>query len=106
MLKRIALDMHLLSPMLEGDSRTMTYRKLRRELGNQTKTRTINIEMGPEGNPGFNVVVEDKDSTGNVVSDRAVEFYSRKWHGTKVDALSAAQGLVQASIREGFVLAI
>jgi hypothetical protein len=98
--------MHLLLPMLEGDLTTMTYRKLRLELGNQTKTRTIHIEMGPEGNPGFNVVVEDIDSTGNVVSDRAVEFYSRKWHRTKVDAVSTAQGLVQTSIREGFVLTV
>jgi hypothetical protein len=92
--------------MLEGDLTIMTYRKLRLELGNQTKTRTIHIEMGPEGNPGFNVVVEDIDSTGNVVSDRAVEFYNRKWHRTKVDAVSTAQGLVQTSIREGFVLAV
>jgi hypothetical protein len=84
----------------------MVYRKLRLELGNQTITRTIKIEMESENNPGFNVFVEDRASTEKVGLSRAVGFYGPKWHRTKKDAVSTAQGMVQTGIREGFAIAV
>jgi hypothetical protein len=83
----------------------LIYRKLLLELGNQTIARTINIEMGPENNPGFSVFVEDIACTANVVFGPAVGFYGPKWHRTKVEAISTAQGLVQTSRPQGFVVA-
>jgi len=60
--------------------------------------------MGPESNPGFNVIVEDVTNTGGVISGSPAGAYTPQWHRRKEDAIASAQRVVEASTHDGFVV--